>query len=386
MSLSRTIKKIFIKIKQHVIRQSDDVWCFTPFGDNFSGNLKAVFEMANEKNIKIVILTRLDTFDKYKNKDKIFIINSSNHRLFFKSSVIICDQTLSAYGFFKYIDLKLKPIVNVWHGIPMKNMFKTSKKECNPFLSKEISQFNIIASSKLDAISMGRCFGVPSDKVHITGLPRIDFLLQNKPSMEEERKKINNLVKDKKLILFAPTWRDNPDDYYQFTSNEIYDLSVFLKNNNCVLGVREHFKHNNNSYLNQLKSLGAIDLNNYEFNNIEVLLKKSSLLITDYSSCYFDFLFLQKPTISFAFDFSKYNSLERGFLYDLKDVFENKIYFKFSDVINEANKLINNKSIKQNIDIFNRFYDFNDDKNTERVINLIISLIQKNKPSFGKKN
>lgn len=378
MSLLRPIRKTINKIKQRFVNKRYDIWCFAPFGNDFSGNLKAVFEMACEKNIKIVILTKSENFNKYKNKDKIFIINSINSRLFFKSSVIICDQMLSIYGFFKYIDLTLKPIVNVWHGIPMKNMFKTAKKECNPFLSKEINQFNIIASSKLDAKSMEMCFGVPSEKVHITGLPRIDFLVKNKPSMKEEHKKIKSLVKDKKIILFAPTWRDNPNDYYQFTSNEINAFSDFLEKNNYVLGVREHFHHKNNSYLTQLKSIGAIDLNNYEFNNIEVLLKESSLLITDYSSCYFDFLFLQKPAICFAFDFSKYNSVERGFLYDIKDVFENKVCFNFTEVINEANKLINNKSIEHNKDIFNRFYDFNDDKNTERVFELIISLIQKN--------
>jgi CDP-glycerol glycerophosphotransferase (TagB/SpsB family) len=61
------------------------------------------------------------------------------------------------------------------------------------------------------------------------------------------------VYKLKKLILFALTWRDNNDGYYQFTQKDLNLLSDFFDKNNCIIGVREHFNHKNKSYYNQLK-------------------------------------------------------------------------------------------------------------------------------------
>ncbi|WP_392563876.1 CDP-glycerol glycerophosphotransferase family protein [Orbus wheelerorum] len=373
MRLFKLIRKKINSIKQNIIKHEKNTWCFVPYGDDFTGNIKAVFEQAKKENIKIVILTNSKSFIKYRQCS--IIINTANNKFFFKSSVIVCDQMLSIYRFFKYIDLKKKPIVNVWHGIPIKNMFRSSIQKSNPFLQDEDFNFHIIASSESDAVSMRKCFGIPESKVHITGLPRIDFLFSTFNCMQEEEKKINWLTKNKKLILFAPTWRDDNNSYYQFSDDELINLSHFLKKFNCIIGVREHFHHKNNSYYSQLAPLGALNLNNKDFNNIEVLLKKASLLITDYSSCYFDFLFLRKPCISFSFDFAKYSTKERGFLYDLHDVFENKICLTFQEVINEADNTMQ-KIISKEDDchIFNKFYKFNDNKNTDRVISLIKKL------------
>ncbi|WP_392562051.1 CDP-glycerol glycerophosphotransferase family protein [Orbus sturtevantii] len=373
MNPFKLIRKKINTLKQNMIKQEQNTWCFVPYGDDFTGNIKAVFEQAKKENIKIVILTSSISFIKY--QEHSIIINSAINKYFFESSVIICDQMLSIYRFFKYIDLKKKPIVNVWHGIPIKNMFRTSIQNSNPFLQHEDFNFHIIASSESDAISMGKSFGIPKSKVHITGLPRIDFLFSTFDCMKEEEKKINELTINKKLILFAPTWRDDNNSYYQFSNDELINLSNFLIKFNCIIGIREHFHHKNNSYYNQLSSIGAINLDNREFTNIEVLLKKASLLITDYSSCYFDFLFLRKPCISFSFDYIKYNNKERGFLYDLHDVFERKLCFRFQDVINELENIMKSTHLQENDCLkFNKFFKFNDNLNTNRVISLVKQL------------
>ena len=55
------------------------------------------------------------------------------------------------------------------------------------------------------------------------------------------------------------------------------------------------------------------------FDSQELLLA-SDLLITDYSSCYFDFLLLDRPIIHYAYDYQSYGSIDRGFYYDLENV------------------------------------------------------------------
>lgn len=368
MNLSRSIKKRIFKLKSKLIKQDSNVWCFIPYGDDFTGNIKAVFEYSVLLKVKIIILTSSTSFEKY--KGHAIIINDVSSIYYFKSSIIICDQMLSTYHFFSVTGFIPKKIINVWHGIPMKKMLLSSIKPISPFIQNEKDMFHIIASSELDAKAMEKSFGVSPENIYITGLPRIDYLSCLSNSMKNEEFKLNKLTNGKKLILFAPTWRDDSDDYYEFTQHDLNSLSDFLDKNHCVIGVREHFHHKNKSYYNQLQKVNVLNLNNEYFKNIEVLLKKADLLITDYSSCYFDFLFLKKPCISFAFDYQKYGGHERGFLHDPKTIFGQNLCFDFYNVLLRADELIN-KPYSINIDIFDTFYKFDDNKNTERVINII---------------
>jgi CDP-glycerol glycerophosphotransferase len=373
MNLSRSIKKRIFKLKSKLIKQDANAWCFIPYGDDFTGNIKAVFEYSVLLNVKVIILTSSKSFEKY--NDKAIIINDVTATDYFKSSVIICDQLLSVYTFFRKYNFSPKKIINVWHGIPMKKMFLSSINPISPFIQNEKEMFHIIASSELDAKAMEKSFGVSPGNIHITGLPRIDYLSNLSDSMKDEEFKINQLTNGKKLILFAPTWRDDNGSYYEFTQEDLNLLSDFLDKNNCVIGVREHFNHKNKSYYNQLKKVNVLNLNNDYFKNIEVLLKKADLLITDYSSCYFDFLFLKKPCVSFAFDYQEYGSHERGFLHDPKELFGQNLCFDFHHVLLRAEELMN-KPYSIDMDTFNRFYKFDDNKNSERVIDIIKNIVK----------
>lgn len=377
MNILRSIKKRYISIKKFLINQDSKTWCFLPYGDDFTGNIKAIFESVRHTTITKVIFTKSRSFDKYRSQS-VIIINNLDHKYFFRSSILICDQMLDLYHSQMSLYLERVTILNVWHGIPIKKMFMASQKPCSPYIGKEKDQFNIIASSKQDALAMSECFDLPLNRVHITGLPRIDLLQTTSlDCIQSEQVNLQAILKGKPFILFAPTWRQNTNDYYQFSSSELDHIDRFLKENDCILGVREHFHQRNSFYYQQLEEVGAINVGNTLFKNIETLIKSAILLITDYSSCHFDFLHLNKPSISFAFDYERYKFKERGFLYEIEEVFNNNVFFNFHDVISQCKAIMVDQKVsnQHQSDLKNKFFLYNDNNNTKRTLTLIENLI-----------
>lgn len=373
------LKNLWAYYQRSRITKDPNTWCFVSFEKDFTSNLKATFEYVkeNHKNINILILSDKASYQKYQS-EKINVIKTTQSHLYSSASLIITDQLLAGHPSFKNVHAIDIPILNVWHGIPMKNM-GIPHQGFIPYIKGEKENFNLIASSNIDAKSMSKCFDLPLKNISITGLPKID-LLKNQPFSDHEKNKLKDLIKGKKLILFCPTWRDNESDYYNFSNIDLANLKNFLDKNNCILGVRDHLNHQNNSYFQKLKSIGAIDLDRSVFNNIELLLFNAEILITDYSSCHFDFLALHKPTVSFGYDYEYYKSIERGFLYPMSDVFPNPICSTFTDVITQLSIILQNSSSnKDHHTLHNRFYKYDDNKNTSRVVELALSLVNNTK-------
>ena len=116
------------------------------------------------------------------------------------------------------------------------------------------------------------------------------------------------------------------------------------------------------------------------------LLLESSLLITDYSSIFFDFAYLRKPIVYAHFDYNEYRiyHYKEGYFNYLKDGF-GPVCKNIKCIINEiAYEINNNCSVRKNyLRNINRFFIFSDNKNSERVYNAIIK--NKLKTKFSQK-
>lgn len=390
MNLRRSIIKrinkllLFYRNKQRLkTKNIANIWCFLPYGDDFTGNIKATFEsVKHDPNIIKIILADKATESLYKHlvNPSIILIEESNllqkknFLILSKASILITDQLTNAYEILKKITPLYIPVLNLWHGIPLKKMFYAVDKQ-SPFTEDEALRNHFISSSELDTQSMQKCFQVPLQNIHLTGLPRVDLLHSPTADLQQEYLILKEVTKDKKLLLFAPTWKSYPSKNYTFTPYDLQALSLFLQEENYILGVREHFLTEENSYFQQLQTIGAINLNNTEFPNIEPILLHAKVLVTDYSSCHYDFLYLNKPSFSFAYDYEHY---DKGFLYDFADVFQYPKSYTIQDLLQRIRKV---ESSTENTDIqqiYQRFYKYSDNQNTQRVINLIKNLASNN--------
>ena len=108
--------------------------------------------------------------------------------------------------------------------------------------------------------------------------------------------------------------------------------------------------------------------------DIQKLLKESALLVTDYSSVYMDFAYMNKPIIYYQFDSSKYreNQLQEGYFKYNKDAF-GKILIDEDDVVN---RIIGYNKMNYKIEpIYQKrmdeFFELKDQNNNKRIYNYL---------------
>jgi CDP-glycerol glycerophosphotransferase len=208
-----------------------------------------------------------------------------------------------------------------------------------------------------------------SKEISLTGTPRTDVFFNNRKEIIEKVKRSFGIADGNKIILYAPTFRPGGSfEYYDLDLSSIKDY--FSQKEDCeyVIMVRLHpniaVKSDN---LRKFLSYHYIDASFYP--DMQDLLCSTDVLVTDYSSVMFDFMFTYQPVILYTPDKDIYN---RGFYFDLDSlpfvkINSNKeIYTKLSqyESINYKDKVIS--FCKQN-----GFVE--DGHATERVYNLLMS-------------
>lgn len=208
--------------------------------------------------------------------------------------------------------------INLWHGLPIKkfgcyfegvqwHLKKGYLFTCSPF-GKEL-------------LSKAFCI---SDSQAIYGMyPRNFYLLNDIPFLlQEERKYLNILQEEKsnkrKILFYLPTFRKKRTPFLGEKSQNCLPVFFnFLRENNYFLISKLHFKdvvdHNS-----EIESNIDCFMNLPSVVDIYPFLKEADILITDYSSVLFDFLYMRKKIICYAFDLSYYTNEDQGFIFDYK--------------------------------------------------------------------
>ena len=209
---------------------------------------------------------------------------------------------------------------NSWHGTPIKLMGSDIRKDNKSFDAKGNGcPYDVFcAQSKYDADIFARSFGIPEGTMKIIGLPRNDELVNN--SDEERRKKIKaslGIDTNKKVILYAPTFREYTKDA---NLNCVMAPPMTLKKweenlgNDYVLLFRAHYEVvkvmnvESNDFVKDVSSYPALN----------ELMIVSDVLISDYSSIYFDYSVMDKPMLCFAYDYDEYQ-IKRGMYFDIRE-------------------------------------------------------------------
>lgn len=216
--------------------------------------------------------------------------------------------------------------IQLWHGIPLKKIGLLEKHNENYFSSviRSLDKpwFTYwICSSSIDRNATALCSGLPLEKVVVTGLPRNDYLIDQKNSVHSVVSERYPYLK-KKIILYAPTFRDTKKvRFFPFSDLSLEDLNNVLESNDAYLLIRGHWTddiYERNGKLDyQSITMGSriITANHREFEDVQELLPFVDILITDYSSIWIDFLLLDRPIIFVPYDLEEYCN-ERGLLYN----------------------------------------------------------------------
>src|SRR5690606_36284087 len=234
----------------------------------------------------------------------------------------------------------------------------------------------VISSAKVDTLAMAASFYPLSiDEVWNTGLPRNDFILRPRERLPADLRvqfgRLEGMLGDRRLVLFMPTLRNAQEDaYYRSGDDEIAFIGDWLARSNAVLGLREHMADNARAYSAQLGGLDCLDLSDNAFPNVEILYRASSALVTDYSSCFIDYMLTGKPAVSFAYDHGSYLGMERGGFYDLDFVFPGPVCRTFAQLREALEGLFEPASVADAAGLeWKRrlFFDHIDDRNSARV-------------------
>jgi len=145
-----------------------------------------------------------------------------------------------------------------------------------------------------------------------TGLPRNDVFFADNQMIVEKVKKHYNIDSNKKLVLFAPTFRRGMKlDTFGMNFEETCKALSERFGGEWILLFRNH-----NFVKVKKKHRGSIDVSDYH--DMQELMCAADVLISDYSSCLFDFCFTHRPAFVYATDLKNYITNDRAFAYPIE--------------------------------------------------------------------
>lgn len=225
-------------------------------------------------------------------------------------------------------------VIQTWHGTPLKkigldltiegNATTSQRKGHKTYLNDAKKYDYFVSPSAFCTRVFASAFGLDklgkTDILIETGYPRNDRLFSASPEEVEEIRQKLGIPDGRHVILYAPTWRDNQHTLgvgYTFDPSE--HIENFLENvpEDSFVLVRLHYLIANRIDLRRFSGK-VLDCSRWE--DINDLYLVSDVLITDYSSVFFDYANLRRPILFYMYDLDEYSSQVRDFYIDLDEL------------------------------------------------------------------
>lgn len=271
--------------------------------------------------------------------------------------------------------------LQTWHGTPLKrlaadmdevHMPGTNTERYKKNFIKEAKKWDyLISPNEYSTKIFKRAFEFNGEMLN-TGYPRNDVLYKKVDHLKNDIRQRLEIKPGKKVILYAPTWRDNEfyaKGKYKFQLN--FDIESMKKHfgDECIILLRMHYLVAENFDFNKYKGF-IHDVSSYP--DIRELYIISDILITDYSSVFFDFANLKKPIIFFTYDIENYRDTLRGFYFDLEKEAPGALVYNEKELIEEIQKGIKESKLNENyIEFYDKYCAFEDGNAAERVVKAV---------------
>lgn len=369
-----TIKRMILNITASLLTifcRKNSVLFVSSRRDDLTGNIAYVNEVLQQKNAKVLFWLEPGK-TKYIPFKKVY---SLAYKIA-KSSVVVVDDYTPVLN--DIWALKHCKYIQLWHACGAFKTFGFSRigKDGGPNqTSRNHRNYDYAMVSSLEIRRYyAEGFGIDEDKVKALGVPRTDdfFKEDYKIHIRSSLYSQYPILKDKKVILFAPTFRGNGagSAYYPFQRFDIERLLEGLGEEYIVIIKHHPFVLEEHPVPEKMKDR-VLDLS--KESEINDLLFITDILITDYSSVIFEASLLDIPMLFYAFDLEEY-TVNRDFYYPFRNFVPGKIVRS----IEQIQKAIHASDYElEKVQTFkHRFFDDLDGKSSERVADFILSIMR----------
>lgn len=388
MSIGRYVKSFILRVYFIIIHEilrkvtsveKNKVFFISDVRENIEGNFEYIWKYLDEYKYNKVVYLKGDR----RNNGGILSFNRMIYD-FTTSEVILLED------YFRYTSFvrlkKEQELCQLWHACGAYKKFGYSRLNGNENIKihqgyKKYTK--VITSAEAIRENYAEAFGISIEKTKATGVPRTDIFFDEQCKAEKCAKFYEEYpeLKNKKIILFAPTYRGKraEDASYEFGEIEFESLYQQLKEEYVII-----FKWHPALYNNlKRKHILVYDESKYkdffydmsEQREVNDLLFVADILVTDYSSVIFDYALLNKPIIYFMYDIEQYEG-GRGLYYELEEYLYGPIVKTTNDLIMAIKEEKNFKIERQKF--MDKFMSACDGCATERVCQWIWGNEEKN--------
>lgn len=370
-------------LEKHIFKKmsirTDWVLCESFFGKSYSDSPKYLYEYLQK--------TR---GDKYR---YIWSLNQKSEFLKKSGKATVCKRNSLRYMYYSARAgyrifnvrqpgwMKKRPgvvFLETWHGTPLKKLVfdledihSASQNHKNMFYKQDREWNYLVSANRFSTDVFERAFAYNRDKILEYGYPRNDILYaKNRDEIAAEVKKELGIPEGKRVILYAPTWRDDQffeSGKYKFTL--AMDLDRLRKEigDDSVILLRTHY------YIANILDLTPYEgfvYNGSQYEDISRLYLISDICITDYSSVFFDYANLYRPILFFAYDYDDYADKIRGLYIDMDKELPGPILRTNDELVDALKNMdaVNEKYAERYKEFYDRFCSVDDGKACERII------------------
>lgn len=341
------VLSIFTYTFSKLVPKKKNRWVFGAwFGNAVSDNSKwfSDFIRENHPEIEIIWITKKTDNIALQGVKAVKRNSLQSLKYILTAQVAVMNQGFGDFNALNFLGSCYK--IQLWHGVAWKKIVRDAMPEAKKIGEKiyrrifdYINQYDLfVAPSEEYGNVLQSAFGVGKEKIVYTGQPR-NIALFDKEYCEQAKKQLQEKlgVDNKKIIVYMPTFRDKTNDVFTFCDGAIENqISEIARKENFVIVEKSHFKTTQRNHQTDKDQYGCV----YTLPNADAqwLLAAADMLITDYSSCFFDFLIRNKPIIHYVYDYEYYKSKDRGVYYDIEDVAAGDCVFDLSSLINAIEK------------------------------------------------
>ena len=385
MNIRQIIKQIAV-VTYHIFLRlpvNEVIFFESSVGRNYSSNPKYVYEemvrQGLDKKFKCVWSLEDTSLKIPGNAKKVKRTGLAYLYYLATAKIWVCDTRLPAF----LVKRPETTYIQLWHGTPLKKLamniesLNTSEKitlsEYKRLFKENTETWDyLISQSDYTTEKFRSCFDFEKE-ILPTGFPRNDVLFK-----KNDAKSINsikakyNIPLDKKVILYAPTWRDDEfyeNGIYRFSTQIDFNLLKKELSDTHIIIVKLHYLVKD-----------PVNWSNYEefiykcdyMQDIQELYLISDFLVTDYSSVIFDYALLKRPMIIYAYDYQKYKDHLRGFYFDIFEEFPGPIVENNHNLIDSIKNYDYKDYQKKYKTFVDKFTSFDHGNASSKIVKLIL--------------
>lgn len=332
--------KLFYNIARKVLPVDKNLIFFeSGIGKQFSDSPKVIYEELLKRKLNYKYVWAINTNVRFSDENTIKVKRLSPRYYYYlaRAKYWVNNQNFPTY-------IKKRPqtiYLQTWHGTPLKKMLYDLKEvhgRSDDYIERvgnAVKNWDyLISPSPYATKAFKSAFRFKKNILEI-GYPRNDiFYKEERHQLAKTVKNKLHIPNNKKVILYAPTFRDNQtlqnNKFYFDVNMDMHKMKEKL-GADYVLLLRMHVIVNNKIEIDEALQNFVYDVSDYS--DIQELLLITDILITDYSSVMFDFANTERPILFYTYDLDIYRDKLRGFYMDFENEAPGPLVFNTDEII-----------------------------------------------------